>query len=90
MERVLITGANGFIGSNLCRYFLDHSYEVAALVRRSSDLHFLEGLAVTLAYADLAKPGIVDLPTGIDYVIHAASLVAESMTMEDADRKSVV
>ena len=35
MERVLITGANGFIGSNLCRYFLERSYEVYGLVREA-------------------------------------------------------
>lgn len=86
MQRLLITGANGFIGSNLCRYFLDHSYDVAALVRRSSDLHFLEGMPVTLIYADLAQPGPIDLPPGIEYVIHAASLVVESMSMEEARR----
>jgi nucleoside-diphosphate-sugar epimerase len=86
MQRILITGANGFIGSNLCRYFLDHSYDVAALVRRSSDLHFLQGMPVTLTYADLAQPGPVDLPSGIEYVIHAASLVVESMSMEEARR----
>lgn len=86
MKRILITGANGFIGSNLCRYFLDHSYEVAALVRRSSDLHFLDDMPVTLVYADLAQPGSIDFPSGIEYVIHAASLVLESMSMEEARR----
>jgi len=86
MERILVTGANGFVGSNLCRYFLDHCYDVIALVRRSSDLHFLEGMAVTLIYADLAESSPIDLPSGIDYVIHAASLVVESMSMEEARR----
>jgi len=86
MQRILITGANGFIGSNLCRYFLDHSYDVVALVRRSSDLHFLEGLPVTLIHADLAQPGPISLPSDVDYVIHAASLVVESMSMEEARR----
>jgi nucleoside-diphosphate-sugar epimerase len=86
MQRILITGANGFIGSNLCRYFRDHSCEVIGLVRRSSDLHFLDGMPVSLVYADLAQPGPIDLPPGIDYVIHAASLVVESMTMEEARR----
>jgi dihydroflavonol-4-reductase len=86
MEKVLITGANGFIGSNLCRYFLDHSYDVAALVRRSSDLHFLQDMPVTLVYADLAQPGPIELPPGIEYVVHAASLVVESMSVEEARR----
>ena len=85
-ERVLITGANGFIGSNLCRYFLQHSYDVTALVRRTSDLHFLDGLALTLVYGDLSDPGSVRLPPDLDYVIHAAALASESATMQEALR----
>ena len=88
IERVLITGANGFIGSNLCRYFLDHSYEVYGLVRRTSDLHFLEGLPVTLVYSDLSVPDPLELPTGVDYVIHAASLVRDTASMEEARRNT--
>jgi len=88
MERILITGANGFIGSNLCRHFLDASYEVFGLVRRTSDLHFLEGLPVTLVYADLSEPGPIDFPAGLDYVIHAASLVSDTPSMEEARRNT--
>jgi len=85
-ERVLITGANGFIGSNLCRYFLGHSYEVIALVRRTSDLHFLDGLPLSFVYADLAEPGPLELPRDLDYVIHAAALASESPTKAEAMR----
>ena len=78
MERVLITGANGFIGSNLCRHFAASGYEVHGLVRRTSDLHFLDGLSIPLVYADLSQPLPIDLPPGLDYVIHAASLMREA------------
>jgi len=88
MERILITGANGFIGSNLCRSFLDASYEVYGLVRGTSDLHFLEGLPVTLLYADLSEPDPIDFPAGLDYVIHAASLVLDLASMEEARRNT--
>lgn len=37
-KRVLITGANGFIGSNLARYLLDCGYEIYISIRRSSNL----------------------------------------------------
>ncbi len=84
MERVLITGANGFIGSNLCSYFLERSYEVFGLVRETSDLHFLEGAPVNLIRGDLAKTSRVDLPSSIDYVIHAASLVLDDVSMAKA------
>jgi nucleoside-diphosphate-sugar epimerase len=77
MESVVITGANGFIGSNLCKYFLDRSYEVHAMVRPTSDLHFLEGLPVNVIQVDLSKPDSIRLPPRIDYIIHAASMVSD-------------
>ena len=86
MERVLITGANGFIGSNLCRYFLERSYEVYGLVRESSNLHFLENLPVKLVRGDLGAPGSIQLPDRIDYVIHAASVASEQTRREQALR----
>jgi dihydroflavonol-4-reductase len=86
MERVLVTGANGFIGSNLCRYFLERSFEVVGLVRENSNLHFLENLPVTLVRGDLADPGSIRLPAGIDVVVHAASVASEQTGREAALR----
>ncbi len=89
MDRVLITGANGFIGSNLCRFFLGLSYHVIGLVRETSDLHFLEGLDVELVRGDLSQPGGVSIPGDLDFVIHAASLVSDTMSW-DAARRNIL
>ena len=78
MKEILITGANGFIGSNLCRYFLEKGYRVRGLVRRTSDLHFLQGLDVNLIYGDLGEIEKIKLPLTVDFVIHTASLVSDS------------
>jgi nucleoside-diphosphate-sugar epimerase len=59
---------------------------VIALVRRTSDLHFLDGLPLSLVYADLADTGPLDLPSDVDYVIHAAALASESASIEEAMR----
>jgi nucleoside-diphosphate-sugar epimerase len=77
MSKVLITGASGFIGSNLCRYFADRGFEVHGLVRKTSDLHFLEGLPVRLVVGDLGSPDGFELPAGMDYVVHSASLTSD-------------
>ena len=36
--RVLVTGANGFIGSALCPYLAAQGYEVIPVVRRTSGI----------------------------------------------------
>jgi nucleoside-diphosphate-sugar epimerase len=77
MDKILITGANGFIGSNLCRYFADRGFEVHGLVRKTSDVHFLDGLPIHLVTGDLLEPREFELPEGIDYVVHSASLTSD-------------
>ena len=86
MQKVLVTGANGFIGSNLCRYFAERGFEVHGLVRKTSDLHFLEGLPVRLVYGDLAVPDAFELPQGMDYVVHSASLTSDLASEEECER----
>ena len=77
MQNVLITGANGFIGSNLCRYFLSKDYHVYGLVRETSDIHFLEGLEVDLLYGDLNEVEKIPWPKNLDILIHCASVVSD-------------
>jgi 2-alkyl-3-oxoalkanoate reductase len=86
MKRVLITGANGFVGSNLCRWFLDRGWDVSALVRESSDLHFLDGLDLRLVKGDLREAARIDLPAGTTHVVHAAALVSDTAGDEDCAR----
>ncbi|NIO70142.1 MAG: NAD-dependent epimerase/dehydratase family protein, partial [Anaerolineae bacterium] len=47
---ILITGATGFLGHNLCEYLAGRGASVRALVRPTSDHAFLEELGVELAW----------------------------------------
>ncbi|MBN2346646.1 MAG: NAD-dependent epimerase/dehydratase family protein [Candidatus Aminicenantes bacterium] len=80
---LFVTGANGFIGSSLCRYFLARGWEVHGLVRPGSDLHGLEGVPVRLQSGDLRDPASFAIPPGTTHVIHAAAIVSD--TAGDAD-----
>lgn len=75
--RVFITGANGFIGSSLCRHFLARGLEVAGLVRPASDRHYLDGFPVRITVGDLLQPDAFDLPEGLDAIVHSASVVSD-------------
>jgi len=73
---ILITGANGFVGSRLCRLFLEKGYHVVAGVRRRADLTLLDNLEVEYRYGDVTRPeSLPAMVTGVDYVIHNAGIV---------------
>ncbi|MGH8234241.1 MAG: hopanoid-associated sugar epimerase [Rhodanobacteraceae bacterium] len=54
--RVLVSGANGFVGSAVCLALLRHGYAVRALARPTSDTASLEEMDVELVRGDLLDP----------------------------------
>ncbi|MES2404799.1 MAG: hopanoid-associated sugar epimerase [Pseudomonadota bacterium] len=54
--RVLVSGANGFVGSAVVRALLRRGYAVRALARPSSDTASLDGLDVEIVRGDLLDP----------------------------------
>jgi dihydroflavonol-4-reductase len=83
--RVLITGANGHIGANLCRELLSRGgYDLVPMVRETSDLRGLEGLGLDMAYGDiLDAESVVKAAVGCDAIINLAAVYSTST--EDAD-----
>lgn len=69
-ERVLVTGATGFIGSHLVDDLLSKGYEVDALVRESSDLRWLRDRKVGLIRGDLAGEARLPSLDGFAYIYH--------------------
>lgn len=68
--RILITGANGFIGRHIAKYLLNQN-EVFGVIRTESSIN--NSFGVKWIYADLSEPCFVNqLPSGIDCVIHLA------------------
>jgi nucleoside-diphosphate-sugar epimerase len=75
-KSVLITGANGFIGSRLCRYFLSIDFKVIAGVRKTADLTLLKDIPVEYRYGDVSSPDTLpQMVAGVDYIIHNAGVV---------------
>lgn len=75
--KALVTGASGFIGSHICRLLAEQGHEVRAMVRPTSTLDRLEGVAATPVYADVRDPLAVSAAvSGQDWVFHCAAEVS--------------
>jgi nucleoside-diphosphate-sugar epimerase len=74
-KTILITGANGFVGSHLTEALLAKGYRVRCMVRRTSDLTFIRHLPVEWAYADLRdEESLRRTCQDVDIVCHCAAL----------------
>jgi dihydroflavonol-4-reductase len=74
-QRVLVTGANGFIGSHLTEALLARGYRVRCMVRPTSNVGFIQHLPVEWAQADLSKPEQLRAACqDVDIVCHCAAL----------------
>ena len=86
---ILITGGAGFIGSNLCEYFLKKEYKVICFDNFSTGhkeniAPFLENKNFKLIEADIRN--IVqcrDSVSGVDYVFHQAALGSVPRSLKD-------
>lgn len=77
MKNVLVTGATGFIGSNLVEALLKDGCNVKILRRRESDMQALEGLEAEPCLGDVRDAAaVLNAVKGCDTVFHAAAIVS--------------
>ncbi|WP_259016026.1 SDR family NAD(P)-dependent oxidoreductase [Emticicia fluvialis] len=87
MKRILITGANGLLGSATARRFAQEDFEVLALCRAESDLNSLKEVADKIK---IVEGDILDIKSleqaleKVDFVVHTAAVV--SYAPKDKDR----
>lgn len=77
MKKVLVTGANGFLGSWLTRALVEEGHDVYALIRENSDLSELDGVKCSYLYGDVTNIlSLLEAFKGMDTVFHLAGLIA--------------
>lgn len=80
-QNILVTGASGFIGSNLARTLITKGYTVIAHYRRAQVppyLRALQAAGAKLVRADLSQPASgIPLVNNVDAIIHVAALASD-------------
>lgn len=89
MSKILITGGAGFIGSNLCEYFLKKEHQVQCLDNfatghRHNIAPFLEHPDFQLIEGDIRDLEVCQKAVeGVDYVLHQAALGSVPRSIKD-------
>jgi nucleoside-diphosphate-sugar epimerase len=79
-DRILVTGAAGFVGANVVRWLLHDGADVTGLVRPGGDPWRLTGLELELVEADVREP----FPGGFAVVYHLAAHGSYSWQRDEA------
>ena len=73
---VLVTGATGLVGSNVCRLLVEDGTSVRALVRPGSETEPLAALGAELVSGDLTDPeSVVRAADGCDAIVNSAAVL---------------
>jgi len=74
--KVLVTGADGLLGSNLVRELIDKGHKVAVLIQPGADSNTLDGIDVEKKTGDLIDESmdLAEVLKGFDALIHCAAI----------------
>lgn len=76
--KVLITGGNGFLGSNVARELFRRGYEVKLMMRSTADASVVADIPCEIYHGDIGNPQDVLMAVrGCDYVVHTASITQQ-------------
>lgn len=78
MKKVLVTGANGFLGSNVARELYRNGYDVKLMMRASSSAEVINDIPCEIFYGKINDAADVNKAVaGCDFVVHTASVTQQ-------------
>jgi len=76
-KKIFITGASGFIGSNLIRKLVKQGNKVTVLLKKTSYHPFLKNLKIKKVYGDITDyNSIIKAMKDCDFIYHLAALIS--------------
>ena len=80
-DRILVTGARGFIGGFLCRRLLAEGHAVVAMATTENNTQYLRDMGMEVRVGDLTRPETIrGLCDKVDIVVHLAARVGYAGT----------
>lgn len=75
--RIIVTGANGYLGRHTVSALVAAGHEVVALCRKSSSSEEVRALGAQVRFGDVTDPGsLADAFAGSTHLVHAAGFVS--------------
>ena len=84
---ILVTGANGLVGSYLCRYLLLQGKTVRALKRHNSNMRLVADVADKIEWVDGDVNDLASLEIameGVDQIYHCAAIISYTKKNHDS------
>ena len=85
-KTAFVTGASGFIGTNLVKQLGEAGWSVIAMHRETSDLTYLRQFPASLVVGDIGDRAFLEgaIPEGVDAVFHVAGNVSFDSAGDEA------
>jgi len=88
--KVLLTGANGLLGSNMANQLALKGYRVVAMIRKGSDLAALEGIECEIREGNITNAADVEQSIrDCEYVIHCAARTAQTGDLQKFEQANI-
>lgn len=88
-NKVLVTGANSLLGSNLIRQLISDQFEVVALVRKNSHLKSLEGIHCEIRKAAINDLNLEEIIRDCSIIVHVAANTSQKDSFKNHKKVNI-